>query len=183
MMRYRNRGVGDFLPQLESGDQCTPGTAANTAYCASLSTLASLNPFNIGCCFVNDLGTRAISQNPSLNESPSGVLAGAPTTSTCSAGDPGAVLSGSDANGNPIYICGSTAAQEQAAANAALQAAAAAQDAANAANVLAPGGSTDCTQWFNSFNPACLTGGQSLLWVAGGIAALLVLADVFGGRR
>ena len=84
---------------------------------------------------------------------------------------PGAVYSGSDASGNPVYLAPSTPQQDQASTVQSLQ---------SYFSSLAPSASgSDCSGWFaQQFSSAC--GGSSvLLWVGG--AALVGL--FFLGRR
>jgi len=109
--------------------------------------------------------------SPAAMSLPSG---GAPNpvtiASSCPAGtsitDGTCIQSGTDVNGNPIYVAVPNAQQQQAQNVAAIQ------------SVTAANTPVDCSQWYNNwFNPACdcTTCESALMWAGIGLAAFLGL--------
>lgn len=98
----------------------------------------------------------------------------APSLAPCSAGTPGAMFTGNDSAGNPLYLCQSTPQQDQASTLAAQQAAAAAAgDAAEAA---------DCSAWYNTFNSKC-AGSWNPFVIGGAVALGIVLVILLTSRK
>lgn len=94
------------------------------------------------------------------------VIAGEPTTSVCTASTPGSTVAGTDANGNLIYLCQSTAAQDQAALVAAMKVAA--QPATPTP--------VDCTSIVNQLTSVqCSVGFETYLAIGVGIIALVTV--------
>jgi hypothetical protein len=99
------------------------------------------------------------------------------STDPAAAATPGAIYAGTDASGNPVYAVPQTAS-----ANMAAYAAQVKQFMDDVGTANPP---PDCTTtWNQLFNSACPSTGTSYLpWVLGGLATVLVLGMVLGGRK